>query len=317
MADEYIPPRGNRLEGKVAIVTGSGRGIGRAHAIAMAAEGAKVVVNDPGVERTGAGGSAAPADDTVAFIRENGGEAVANYNSVADYAEAGQIIRTAVDTYGQLDILVNNAGIAREGLFHQITPEDFAAVVGTHLKGTFNTCHHAVPLLMEQRSGRIINTASSQWRNPEGRAAYGAAKGGIVSLTWNLAFELRYHNITVNAIAPMAQTRGFLNYRHPQVLAEAGIPAKKAGDELAANRPGGEHVSPIVVWLATDAAAHVNGCVFRAGSGKYGFYAHPTEVRTVNKDWRTKGKWTIEEVSKILPSSLLFDGSIAPFIPTD
>ena len=110
--------------------------------------------------------------------------------------------------------------------------------MGTHLKGTFNTCHHAVPLLMEQRSGRIINTASSQWRNPEGRAAYGAAKGGIVSLTWNLAFELRYYNITVNAIAPMAQTRGFINYNHPQVLAEAGIPAKKAGDELAANRPG-------------------------------------------------------------------------------
>ena len=242
MADEYIPPRGNRLAGKVAIVTGSGRGIGRAHAIALAAEGAMVVVNDPGVERTGAGGSAAPADDTVAFIRENGGEAVANYNSVADYEEAGQIVRTALDAYGRLDILVNNAGIAREGLFHRITPEDFAAVVGTHLKGTFNTCHHAVPLLMEQRSGRIVNTASSQWRNPEGRAAYGAAKGGIVSLTWDLAFELRYHNVTVNAIAPMAQTRGFVNYRHPEALAEAGIPAKKAGDELAANRPGGEHV---------------------------------------------------------------------------
>ena len=317
MADEYIPPRGDRLAGKVAIVTGSGRGIGRAHAIALAAEGAMVVVNDPGVERTGAGGTTGPADDTVAFIRENGGEAVANYNSVADHEGAGQIIRTALDAYGRLDILVNNAGIMREGLFHEISADDFAAVVSTHLKGTFNTCHHAVPLMMEQRSGRIINTASSQWRNPEGRAAYGAAKGGIVSLTWNLAFELRYHNITVNAIAPMAFTRGLVNYNHDEVLAAAGIPAKKAGDELPRNRPGPEHVSPMVVWLASDAASHVNGCVFRAGSGKYGFYAHPTEVRTINKDFRTKGKWTIEEVSRLLPSSLLFDGSTAPFIPAD
>ncbi len=317
MPDDHIPPKGARLEGKVAVVTGSGRGIGRAHAIALAAEGAKVIVNDPGVERDGSGGTVAPADEVVALIKENGGEATANYNSVADFEQAGQIIATAIDAYGQLDILVNNAGISRDGLFHQISPEDFAAVVGTHLKGTFNTCRHAVPLMMAQRSGRIINTASSQWRNPEGRAAYGAAKGGIVSLTWDLAFELRYHNITVNAIAPMAQTRGFLNYSHPQVLAEAGIPAKKAGDELASARPGGEHVSPIVVWLATDAASHVNGCVFRAGSGKYGIYTHPTEVRAVHKDWRNKGKWTPEELGRILPSSLLFDDSTAPFIPTD
>jgi len=317
MAGDYVPPRGNRLEGKVAVVTGSGRGIGRAHAIALAAEGAMVVVNDPGVERDGSGGTIAPADEVVALIKENGGEATANYNSVAEFAQAEQIIRTAVDTYGTIDVLVNNAGISRDGLFHKIGPEDFAAVVGTHLKGTFNTCKHAVPIMMAQRSGRIINTASSQWRNPEGRAAYGAAKGGIVSLTWDLAFELRYHNITVNAVAPMAQTRAFVGYRHPEVLAEAGIPAKKAADELAANRPGGEHVSPIVVWLATDAAAGVNGCVFRSGSGKFGLYSHPTEVRTVFKDFRNKGKWKVEELAKILPSSLLFDGSSAPFIPTD
>ena len=315
MVEDYIPRKGERLEGKVAVVTGAGRGIGRAHAIALAAEGARVLVNDPGVERDGSGGAVAPADEVVALIRENGGEAAANYNSVADYEQAGRIIGDAVDAYGRIDILVNNAGISRDGFFHEIGPEDFAAVVGTHLKGTFNTCRHAVPLMMAQRSGRIINTASSQWRNPEGRAAYGAAKGGIVSLTWDLAFELRYHNITVNAIAPMAQTRGFLNYNHPQKLAEAGIPAKKATDELASARPGGEHVSPLVVWLASDAASHVNGCVFRAGSGKYGIYTHPTEIRAVHKDWRAKGKWTVEELSRILPSTLLFDNSTAPFIP--
>ena len=306
---------GDYLKGRVAIVTGSGRGIGRAHALALAAEGARVVVNDPGVERNGTGGTQAPADQVVAQIREGGGEAVADYHSVASFAEAEQLIGTAVDNFGRLDILVNNAGVSRDGLFHQISEEDFDTVIGVHLKGTFNTCRHAVPVMMEQGYGRIINTASSQWRNPEGRPAYGAAKGGIVSLTWDLAFELRNHGITVNAIAPMAQTRAFDDYKHPQMLAEAGLAAKKAGDELAAERPAGEHVSPVVVFLAGDAAAHVTGLIFRSGSGKIGLYTHPSEMRTINKDWRHKGKWTVEEILKLLPSSLLFDGSKAPFIP--
>lgn len=306
---------GDYLKDKVAIVTGSGRGIGRAHAMALAAEGAKVVVNDPGVERDGSGGTIAPADEVVALIRENGGDAVANYNSVAVFDEAAELIKTATDHYGRLDILVNNAGIAREGLFHQISEEDFDAVIGVHLKGTFNTCRHATPIMMEQRYGRIVNTASSQWRNPEGRPIYGAAKGAIVSLTWDLAFELRNHGITVNAVAPMAQTRAFENYSHPQMLADAGLAAKKASDELTTDRPTGEHVSPIVVYLASDFADGVTGLVFRSGSGKIGVYTHPSEMRTINKDWRNKGKWTVEELAKLLPSSLLFDGSKAPFIP--
>lgn len=306
---------GDYLKDKVAIVTGSGRGIGRAHAMALAAEGAKVVVNDPGVERDGSGGTQSPADEVVAIIRENGGDAVADYHSVANFSATESLIGTAVDTYGHLDILVNNAGIAREGLFHQISEEDFDAVVGVHLKGTFNTCRHAVPVMMEQGYGRIINTASSQWRNPEGRSAYAAAKGAIVSLTWDLAFELRNHGITVNAIAPMAQTRAFENYTHPQMLADAGLAAKKAGDELTTDRPGGEHVSPMVVYLASDLASHVTGLIFRSGSGKIGVYTHPSEVRMINKDWRVKGKWTVEELSKLIPASLLLDGSKAPFIP--
>jgi NAD(P)-dependent dehydrogenase (short-subunit alcohol dehydrogenase family) len=306
---------GDYLKDKVAIVTGSGRGIGRAHAMALAAEGAKVVVNDPGVERNGSGGTIAPADEVVALIRENGGDAVANYNSVAVFDEAAELIKTATDRYGRLDILVNNAGIAREGLFHQISEEDFDAVIGVHLKGTFNTCRHAIPIMMEQRYGRIVNTASSQWRNPEGRTAYGAAKGGIVSLTWDLAFELRNHGITVNAIAPMAQTRAFDGYTHPEMLAEGGLTTKKAGDELTTDRPGGEHVSPMVVYLASDLAAGITGRIFRSGSGKIGIYSHPTEERAINKDWRNQGKWTLDELRRLMPSSLLFDDSTAPFIP--
>ena len=306
---------GDYLKDKVAIVTGSGRGIGRAHAMALAAEGAKVVVNDPGVERNGSGGTIAPADEVVALIRENGGDAIANYNSVAVFDEAAELIKTATDHYGRLDILVNNAGIAREGLFHQISEEDFDAVIGVHLKGTFNTCRHAIPIMMEQLYGRIVNTASSQWRNPEGRTAYGAAKGGIVSLTWDLAFELRNHGITVNAIAPMAQTRAFDGYTHPDMLAEGGLTTKKAGDELTTDRPGGEHVSPMVVYLVSDLAAAVTGRIFRSGSGKIGIYSHPTEERAINKDWRNQGKWTLDELRRLMPSSLLFDDSTAPFIP--
>ena len=306
---------GDYLKNKVAVVTGSGRGIGRAHAIALAAEGAKVVVNDPGVERDGSGGMQTPADNVVAIIRENGGEATADYHSVANFTDAESLVGTAVDTYGRLDILVNNAGVSRDGLFHQITEEDFEMVVGVHLKGTFNTCRQAVPVMMKQGYGRIINTASSQWRNPEGRAAYAAAKGAIVSLTWDLAFELRNYGITVNAVAPMAQTRAFENYTHPQMLADAGLTAKKAGDELTGDRPSGEHVSPIVVYLASDLSSDVTGLIFRSGSGKVGLYTHPSEVRTINKDWRVKGKWTVEELSKLIPASLLLDGHKAPFIP--
>ena len=306
---------GNLLEGRVAIVTGAGRGIGRAHALALAAEGAKVVVNDPGVERDGSGGAVAPADEVVGLIRENGGEAVANYDSVADYDAAGRIVRTAVDAYGRLDILVNNAGIFRHKLFHEMSEEEWDSVIGVHLKGTFNTCRHAVPIMMEQRYGRIVNTASSQWRNPEGRANYGAAKGAIVSLTWDLAFELRNHGITVNAIAPMGATRAFADTSYRDMLAAAGLDRKKDPAEQGDNRAPPEFVSPTVVYLASEQAADVTGLVFRAGSGKVGIYSHPTEVRSIHKDWRNEGPWSIDELEELLPHTLLAGETKAPFIP--
>jgi NAD(P)-dependent dehydrogenase (short-subunit alcohol dehydrogenase family) len=282
--------------------------------LALAEEGAHVVVNDIGVERDGSGGASGPADEVVATIKEGGGEAVANYDSVAEFNSAGRIIQTAIDTYGRIDILVNNAGIFRHNLFWEMTEDEWDTVIGVHLKGTFNTCRHAVPRMMAQRHGRIINTASSQWRNPEGRANYGAAKGGIVSLTWDLAFELRYHGITVNAIAPMGATRAFGDDTYRDMLANAGLDRKKDPGEQGANRAAPEFVSPTVVYLASDHAKEVNGVVFRVGSGKVGVYSHPTETRTISKDWRRHGKWTVDELIDQMPS-LLFDGSKAPFIP--
>ena len=283
------------LKGKVAIVTGAGRGLGRAHALALAAAGASVVINDIGVERDGQGGGNGPADEVVSEITDLGGNAVASYDSVADYQSAGRIIQTALDSFGRLDILVNNAGIFRYKLIWEMEEEDWDVMIDVHLRGTFNTCHHAVPLMMKQRSGRIINTASSQWRNPEGRANYGAAKGGIVSLTWALAFELRNHGITVNAIAPMGATRAYDDASYGEMLKRAGLDRSKNPVEQGANRAAPEFVSPTVVYLASDEASQVNGLVFRAGSGKVGRYSHPTESRTIYRDWRTEGLWTLDE----------------------
>lgn len=304
---------GDLLKGKVAVVTGAGRGIGQAEALALAAEGASVVVNDVGSARAGGGSDGGPADETVAEIHRRGGEAVASYESVADYQAAGRIVQTALDVFGRLDVLVNNAGIFRDILFHEMTEDDWDSIVSVHLKGTFNTCHHAVPIMMKQRSGRIINTASSQWRNPEGRSAYGAAKGGIVSLTYDLAWEMRPYGVTVNAIAPMALTRSSSNTQeyHDYVTA-AGLKRNKPSDE--ANRPEPEFVPPMVVYLATDLAPEVTGCVFRVGAGKIGLYSHPSEIRSIYRNHKKDGPWPLEELRELLPSTVLQGNPRAPHI---
>jgi NAD(P)-dependent dehydrogenase (short-subunit alcohol dehydrogenase family) len=165
------------LSGKVAVVTGAGRGIGRAEAIALAQAGASVIVNDLGVELSGSGESQGPADEVVAEIIEQGGRAAANYESVADFAGAGRIVQQAIDTFGRLDILVNNAGILGPDTLDEHSPEEFNRVISIHLGGTFNTCKHAVPHMKAQNYGRIINTVSNAWNLPTGRVGYAAAKG--------------------------------------------------------------------------------------------------------------------------------------------
>ena len=306
---------GDLLKGKVAIVTGSGRGIGREHALALAEEGAKIVVNDIGVERDGSGGTQGPADEVVAAIKENGGDAVASYDDVSDYDAAGKLTNLAIDHFGRLDILINNAGTFQYRLFHQLTEEAWDGLLGVHLYGTFNTCHHASKVMMDQKYGRIINTASSQWRNPEGRGNYGAAKGAIGSLTWGLAFELRNYNVTVNAIAPMGATRSFHDNTYRQMLADAGLDRKKDPSEQGSNRAGPEFVSPMVVYLASDLASDINGLVFRVGSGKIGRYSHPTESRTIYREAGNSEPWTLDELDEVLPSTVMGGDTQAPFIP--
>lgn len=248
------------LEGKTAIVTGAGRGLGRAHAMALAAEGARVVVNDLGAEVHG-GGTGNVADEVVAEIKEAGGEAVANLGSCADFDEAAGLVRQAIDTYGALDILVNNAGNLRDRTIFNMTEEEWDSVIHVHLKGHFAPTRHACAYWREEakagrpRPGRIISTTSQTglFGNP-GQANYAAAKAGIAAMTQVIAMEMARYGVTANAIAPAARTR----------MSESLIgPAPEGFDPMAP-----ENVSPMVVWLASDDAHWVTGQVFHMMGGR-------------------------------------------------
>jgi NAD(P)-dependent dehydrogenase (short-subunit alcohol dehydrogenase family) len=251
------------LDGKVAIVTGAAHGIGRGHALELAAQGASVVVNDLGGAVDGSGASRA-ADLTVDLIRARGGTAVADYEDVADFAGAERMIAHAVDAFGRLDVLVNNAGIVRDAMVFNMTEEDWDSVVRVHLKGTFAPTHHAARHWRarvkagERVSGRIINTTSGAGLlGNVGQANYTAAKAGIVGLTLTTSIELARLGVTVNCIAPGGATR--ISATVP------GFVAAKEPDEYEGFDPLDPSISsPIVAWLASDEAAHVSGQVIRA-----------------------------------------------------
>ena len=196
------------LEGKVAVVTGAGRGIGREIALLLGKEGAKVVVNDFGGREDGTGGESKVADDVVKDVKAAGGTAAANYDAVGTMESGKRIIQTALDKFGRLDILVNNAGILRDRMIFNMTEEEWDAVLTVHLKGTFCCTRAAVPLMREQRSGRIINfTSTSGLVGNVGQANYGAAKMGIVGFTKVVALDMAKYNVTANCISPFAWTR--------------------------------------------------------------------------------------------------------------
>ena len=267
-------------EGRVAVVTGAGRGIGRSHALDLARQGAKVVVNDLGGEMDGTGSSLSPAQEVVNEILAMGGEAVVNGDNVASWEGAQRMINTAIETFGTLDIVVNNAGILRDRVLANMTEEEWDAVINVHLKGTFAPARWAAAYWREKAKagepvdGRIINTSSVSgiYGNP-GQTNYGAAKAGIAAFTIIASRELARYGVTVNAIAPMALTRMTEN-RGPAV----------SEDQRDARGP--HWVSPIVTWLASPEAKHVTGRVFEAGGGILGIaegwhrgpYVKPTEA---------------------------------------
>ena len=292
---------GDRLKGKVAIVTGAGGGIGRGETLALASEGAKVVVNDLGGAVDGTGAASRPADNVVAEIKKMGGEAVANYDSVAT-AEGGEnIVKTAIDAFGKLDILVNNAGILRDKMLFNMTPEEWDIVIKVHLYGHFNTIKPASILFRQQRSGRIINTSSGAGLGSStfGQANYGAAKEGIVGLTRKVAQDLGRYGVTCNAIRPNAGTRMTLTDDMKQAAERAG----RTGFISMMESMKPEDIAPVVVWLASDDAAHVNGRTFFVQTGLVALYSEPIHEKAIAK----VGGWTIDELFNSMPITLAAD----------
>ncbi len=274
---------GDMLKGRVAVITGAGNGLGRAYALSFAAQGASVVVNDIGTSHDGHGSSHEAADAVVAKIRRDGGKAVASYASVAEEAAADSIIRDAVESFGRIDILVNNAGIIRVDDICEIDAADWDAVIKTHVYGTFYCTRRACGYMREQGYGRIINTSSHTGLGFKGQATYSTAKEAITGFSRSIARDMAGYGVTCNVIRPIAAWRG-------------------AATKLAAieaNRP--EDVSALVTYLASEAADHINGCIFEVWCGHVGIFVEPPPVAQVL--WKD-GDFTAEELARALPETL-------------
>ena len=290
-----------RFDGKVAIVTGAGRGIGRSHALLLASEGAAVVVNDLGGSVIGEGSDKRAADEVVEVITKRGGEAVANYDSVTDFEGAKNIVDTAIDSFGRLDVLVNNAGILKDKMMFSMTPDEFDSVVKVHMYGTFNTMHHAsVYWRSESKEGRqprasIVNTVSSA--GLQGQASqinYGAAKAGIAAMTIIASLELKRYGVRANCIGPGGATR--------MVAQAMKIDVKNAEDytEFENMNPGNS--APGVVWLASDESLHVTGQVLRLVGNNLALYQGWTmgeQFLATEKDGSPK-QWDPADIGRIL-----------------
>lgn len=291
-----------RLQGQVAIVTGAGRGIGRAEAMLLAREGAKVVVNDLGGGPTGGGADQSIAARVVEEICALGGEAVANHDNVATMEGGESIIRSAIDTFGRLDILVNNAGIVRPRIIYNMSESDWDDVIAVHLKGHFTTIRFAAPIFREQKSGVIVNTASESGLGHLGQSSYSAAKEGIIGFTRTIARDLGRHNVRCNAIRPRAATRLF-NEESLKAMQRTRTVLGDNATPIAQMNPldvKPEQVAPLVVWLCTDAAANVNGRTFVVGGDIIGLYPEPEPIRTLVRE----GGWDLDALDRVATSQL-------------
>ncbi len=276
------------LDGRVAVVTGSGRGIGREFALCLAGEGAKLIVNDVGVSLDGRGTEEDPAVQVCKEIEALGGEAVPSYGSVTDFEAAEGIVQSAVDAFGTIDILVNNAGIVRDRTLVKMTEQDFDDVVAVHMKGAFNCARHAAPVMKERGYGRIINiTSSAGLRGNFGQTNYGGAKAALMGMTFVWALELGKSGITVNAVAPAGATR------MTAALFERSGTAPPPEQDPSLN-------APLVAFLASEQAAHVNGQILGRSDYAYTLFQHPKQIAWM---WR-EGGWTPELVAEQFDATL-------------
>jgi NAD(P)-dependent dehydrogenase (short-subunit alcohol dehydrogenase family) len=297
-----------QLDGKVAIVTGAGRGLGRTHALLLASEGARVIVNDLGGEWDGAASDERPAAQVVEEIKAAGGDAIANYDSCSNWKAAEGLIEQAVDSFGALDIVVNNAGILRDKMSYNMTEEDWDSVIDVHLKGHFAMTHFAGSYWRARSKagdpvyGRVINTSSeSGLFGNAGQANYAAAKAGIVALTWVTAREYGKIGVTANAIAPRARTR----------MTEKTFAGFGAVEEGQFDAWAPENVSPLVGWLASPAAADVTGQCFVV----WGSEVQVAKGFTLGGSVDAGGKaWTVEDLIEAAPKLFAtHDSGIPPF----
>jgi 3-oxoacyl-[acyl-carrier protein] reductase len=290
------------LEGKVAVITGSGRGIGRGMALLFAQEGAKVVVVDPGVNVDGSGTDSGPADQVVDEIKAAGGEAAPCYESVTSVPGGEKIVQTALDNFGRLDILVNNAGILRDRMIFNMSEEEWDAVIAVHLKGHYCCTKPASIVFRQQRSGRIINVTSvSGLIGIAGQANYGAAKSGVAGFTRVVARDLGRYGATCNAISPGAATRMTATVPDAarQRSAQSGVQRPPPQTSAAARDP--ELVAPMAAYLASDDAWNINGYIFGVAGTSVSVLHHPNAYRTL---WKP-GMWTVDELIDQVPSQLM------------
>ena len=275
------------LEGKVAIVTGAGGGIGREMALALGAAGAKVVVNDIGASLTGEGADQGPAERVVGEIRSRGGTAAANTDSVSTWAGANRIVQTALDAFGRVDVVVNNAGILRDGLFHKMTVEAWEAVIQVHLMGSFYVSRAAATHFREQESGAYVHmTSTSGLIGNVGQANYAAAKLGIVALSKSIALDMKRFKVRSNCISPFAWSRMIASI-------PAETPEAKARVAKLQRMEAGK-IAPMAVFLASDAAQDVTGQIFAVRANEIFVMSQPRPVRSVH---RAEG-WTAETIAE-------------------
>jgi len=288
------------LENKVVLITGAGRGIGREMALMMAAHGAKVVVNDPGVSLEGRDETDAPANEVVRDVRAAGGEAVADYGSVSDPSAARAMVARAVDTFGRIDVVVNNAGILRDAIFHKMTEQDWDSVVKVHLYGSFNVSRAAAEHFRRQESGAFVHmTSTSGLVGNAGQANYSAAKMGVVGLSKSLALDMAKFNVRSNCISPFAWSRMV-----------GSIPNTPDQEERlnAVRSLTPDKIAPVAVFLASDDAREVNGQIFVVRGNEIFLMSQPRPLRSVH---RSQG-WTPETLRDHMTPALK-----SSFIPLD